>query len=984
MKPRRNPFLRVSVAVAVSCVGHAHAADIAFSSGTPLTFTDTQSYDNGTVDRIGGGTGTVVIFDNGADYTFSGNLTLTGAWNRITLNAGASLNVAGNLGVDVSGVSLNGGTLTAGALLLGDNPNFVGSLADGKQTIEWGDSVINGSTIVANQSNASFISMGTNSGFSVNWLWINGDGAIIDSNGFDIGQTMNTWGGGGLTKNGSGTLTLTASNNFTGNTLVSDGVLEVSSTGKLYGGGYTASPVITVDSGATLRLNGWSWDAAGSIANLDYGRNRLVVNGGTIEYTGNSNFNPGDPGSAGRNFSVGTGGATLKASSPSGQTWTISSGNGNIINHDSLTLDGSGAGLIMKAIEGTGALIKTGSGTWTLSGANTYTGLTTVAAGTLSLTSPALDSTSSVVIESGATLNLDFSGNDVVSGLEIDGSGPLPAGAYNSSHPTYGSYFTGTGTLLVVNGADGTWTSLVDGDWEEPSNWASNNIASGFDKTATFNAAADATVTLNGGLTIGNLTFDVADYTLAGTGPLTLDSSGTPIVSVASGRSATISTNIAGFYGLEKTGDGTLVLTGMKSYTGGTVVAAGTLELQGANSGNAMIHGSLDIEPGATVAFTGGDGTGFGYFNSPVTSVYIDGGTLDAIGGSHLGFGSAATVNLGNGGAIQGNWQWNGDGLLSFTSFGDSTNTIGGSLNLRSDSGANHTFNVEDGTASTDLEVNANLTDQSPEFWWVSPSNLVKSGDGAMVLNGSNTYDGNTVVNAGSLQISASSSLRFRPTTNGASNSVSGTVAGSLSFLGTISLDLTAANTTNGNLWNLFNLASFSGPAPILDPAAVTTTTLGAFTEVSPGLWELPVSGAKWVFTTADGSLAYTVTATDYDSWEIATGVTGGENDDDDFDGLSNFEEYAFGLNPTSGAEVNPIAVPLEKSTGTFSYTRRTQSLTSLSYSVWYSTDLSSWTEDTGAVEGTPAVSGEVETVPVTISNALLSNTKLFIQVRAE
>ena len=180
------------------------------------------------------------------------------------------------------------------------------------------------------------------------------------------------------------------------------------------------------------------------------------------------------------------------------------------------------------------------------------------------------------------------------------------------------------------------------------------------------------------------------------------------------------------------------------------------------------------------------------------------------------------------------------------------------------------------------------------------------------------------------------------------------------------------------------NLASFSGPAPILDPAAVTTTTLGAFTEVSPGLWELPVSGAKWVFTTADGNLAYTVTATDYDSWETATGVTGGENDDDDFDGLSNFEEYAFGLNPTSGAEVNPIAVPLEKSTGTFSYTRRTQSLTSLSYSVWYSTDLSSWTEDTGAVEGTPAVSGEVETVPVTISNALLSNTKLFIQVRAE
>ncbi|MFM2242909.1 MAG: hypothetical protein RLZ97_1764, partial [Verrucomicrobiota bacterium] len=184
---------------------------------------------------------------------------------------------------------------------------------------------------------------------------------------------------------------------------------------------------------------------------------------------------------------------------------------------------------------------------------------------------------------------------------------------------------------------------------------------------------------------------------------------------------------------------------------------------------------------------------------------------------------------------------------------------------------------------------------------------------------------------------------------------------------------------TNGNAWTLFNLSSYAG----LTPAAVTST-LGSFTEPTSGTWELPVTGAKWVFTEADGVLTYVVTATDYDTWETANGVTGGPNDDDDNDGLTNSDEYAFGLDPTGGSSVNPIAVQLDKTTGTFSYTRRTQGLTGLSYSIWYSTDLASWTEDTGAIEGTPSVSGEVETVPVTISGALLSNTKLFIQVRAE
>lgn len=792
-------------------------------------------------------------------------------------------------------------------------------------------------------------------------------------------------GGVNLTKSGPAKLTLGGNNSYTGNTILSEGVLEVGSSGKIYGGGYTGTPVVALATGTTLRLNEWNYDAAGSLGDLDFGRGRLVVNGGTIEYAGNSN-DGSNSGAAGRNLTVGTGGATL-ITTTAGQTWTLAEhgGYGALINDNGLTVGGAGNGVIAKVINGTGSLTKAGSGTWTLSGANTYTGTTTVNGGTLSLTSPSLASTSSVVIGLGAALKLDFSGNDVVSGLEINGSGPLAAGAYNSSHPTYGSHFTGSGTLLVVNGSDGVWTSLADGDWEEPANWASGTIATGFDQTATFNATTGVTVTLTGGLTIGNLAFDVSDYTIAGAA-LMLDASGTPSISVTSGRTATIAADLAGVIGLDKTGTGTLVLTGAKSYTGGTTVTGGTLEISGGNSGNAQIHGPLTVSPGATLAFTNGDGTGFGYFNNPVSSITVDGGTINAVSGSHLGFGPFAVMTMDNGAQLSGTWHWNGDGLLSFSSHGDSTNTISGNLVLRADAGASHTFNVDDGATATDLRIDANLSDQWPETWWVPASGLAKSGSGTLVLNGTNTYDGNTVVSNGALEVTASASLRFRPTINGSTNSVSGAAispaTSSLSFLGTVDLDLSAVNATGGNLWNLFNLGSFTTP-PILTPVAVTSG-LGSFTEVSAGVWERPVSGAKWVFTEADGNLAYVITATDYDNWVTANGVTGGENDDDDNDGLTNHEEYAFGLDPTGGSSVNPIAVQLDKTTGTFSYTRRLQSLTGLTYTVWYSTDLAAWTRDAGAVEGTPSVNGDVETVPVSITNSLLTNSKLFIQVRAE
>jgi len=107
-------------------------------------------------------------------------------------------------------------------------------------------------------------------------------------------------------------------------------------------------------------------------------------------------------------------------------------------------------------------------------------------------------------------------------------------------------------------------------------------------------------------------------------------------------------------------------------------------------------------------------------------------------------------------------------------------------------------------------------------------------------------------------------------------------------------------------------------------------------------------------------------------------------NADLDGDGLTNGDERLFGLNPTSGASSNPLTVALNATAGTFSYTRRSPTLTGFNYTVWTSPDLQTWTKDNGATQ-TPgtADSNGLQTVAVTLSPALLSDPRLFVQLRA-
>jgi len=258
-----------------------------------------------------------------------------------------------------------------------------------------------------------------------------------------VGSLINS--SGGLTKSGAGTLTLAAANTFTGNTTINGGTLAISVTGKLYGGGYTTLPTVTVSSGTTLQVSGWFYDAAGDLGDLDFSRDRLVVNGGTIEFVGGSNGT--DPVGSGRNFVVGTGGATLKASA-AGQAWTLGNNTayGALINSNGLTLDGIGNGVICKMISGPGGLTKIGSGTWTLTNNNAYTGNTTVNNGTLVISQPTLAASSIISVGAGAGLQLAFAPTNAVKGLILHGVGQ-PAGIYAAANAA--PYLSGPGSLRV-------------------------------------------------------------------------------------------------------------------------------------------------------------------------------------------------------------------------------------------------------------------------------------------------------------------------------------------------------------------------------------------------------------------------------------------------------------------------------------------------------------------------------------------------------
>ena len=146
------------------------------------------------------------------------------------------------------------------------------------------------------------------------------------------------------------------------------------------------------------------------------------------------------------------------------------------------------------------SLTKSGLSTFTLSGSNTYSGDTSVEAGTLSITSAFLEDTADVYLLSGVIFDLDFLGIDTIDSLFIDNLSQATGtwGAIGSGAANQSALFTGTGLLLVstFEGLAGDFNSdgRVDGlDFLE---WQRNpSVGSLTDWEANYGSSSNSTPT---------------------------------------------------------------------------------------------------------------------------------------------------------------------------------------------------------------------------------------------------------------------------------------------------------------------------------------------------------------------------------------------------------------------------------------------------------------------------------------------------------
>ena len=659
-------------------------------------------------------------------------------------------------------------------------------------------------------------------------------------------------GTGSLTKNGSSTLTLTRNNTFTGGTIVNSGTLVVA------GGGSQG----TIRGNLTVNADGWvnatSVDAFGYTSGTSV--SLLTINGGTVNigvagnlgYVTNVTLNGGNiTSTAGGSFNFNTSyGITSNANAESS---TISS-NVKIRSGSNMAVavaDGAAlydlvfSGAVIQE-GGTGSLTKNGFGTLLLSGNNTYTGTTTINAGTFEIGASgrlgggayaaAITNNSSFIL--GGTNSQTLSG--ILSGtgsLTQNGTGTLTIN--NASNSYSGGTQINAGTIVIGHAnALGTGGNLSFGGGglqygtgittdlsARIKNSSSAILIDTNAQNVTFASAVDSSNT--GGLTkngTGNLTLSGANsYTgtttintgslilgadqvigsIAGAGSLNISSYS---LTAAAESDTTFSGVISGAGSFTKNGSGNQTLAGENTYTGGTTINAGTLTLMdpdGGTDGIAVIRGTVTVNSGAMLAAT--NNNAFGYTSgSKVNRLVINGGTVTSSAASDQGWGLDIEMIGGTLAATEGGNYTLGGGSTVETFASADTATISGGIRLREGNTGNVLlFTVADGTAATDLEVSGAVS-QSSSY------GITKNGTGTMVLSGANTYTGTTTINAGTLEIGASGRLNAGSYAGAIANSgtfifsgtnnqtLSGTLSGTGSLTQNGSGTLTLNNASNG------------------------------------------------------------------------------------------------------------------------------------------------------------------------------------------
>ena len=489
-----------------------------------------------------------------------------------------------------------------------------------------------------------------------------------------------------------------------------------------------------------------------------------------------------------------------------------------------------------------------------LSGINTYSGTTTISAGTLNVSGQLGSGTYSSNIINNGILQYSSSSNQTLSGV-ISGSGSLLK--------------DGSGELIL----SGTNTYVGSTTLSAGSIRISADSGLG---SAPGSATSDHLVLSNGGILKTTATF-----TLNSNRGVTL-ASGTGYFKPSSSTELTYGGIIAGSGNL-KSSHGTLILNGSNTFTGTTLVRSGTLIIR-ADSG-------LGTAPGSPTAdhlmINGGE--------LKTTTTFTLNSNRGILLGTHDGFinvDSGTTLTYGGiiDGTSSGDLIKNGSGILTLSgvnTYTASTTINAGTISISADSGlgaapgsatAGHlTLNGGTLESTADFTLNSNRgialgasngiidvnsgTTLTYGGIMAGSGTLTKVDSGTLTLSGVNTYSGSTTINGGTVSISADSGLGSAPgsATAGHLTLNGGTLHSSADFTmnanrgialgtshGTINVDGSRTLTYGGIIAGSNNLTksgdgilllsganTYSGDTIISDGTLQTTGTLADTTDVS-------------------------------------------------------------------------------------------------------------------------------------------------------